>query len=155
MGEAEVPPRRGSSPRCDQGAIDPDVLVVDTSAILAALIGRPGSPALVEALMSDGDLHAPHLIDVEVIHALRQLVMRGDISEERAQDCRTDFADLVITRYPHQRLSDRMWELRHNLTAYDAAFVALSEALSMPLVTCDARLAEAPGHEADVHLYTA
>lgn len=137
------------------GAIVPDVLVVDTSAILAALAGRPRIPALGERLATDGELHAPHLIDVELIHALRRLVMKGGLSEDRAEDCRTDFADLTIIRYPHQPLADRMWELRHNLTAYDAAFVALSEALAVPLVTCDARLVEAPGHRADIHLFTA
>ena len=147
--------RQGSWARSDPGAIVPDVLVVDTSAIMAALVGRPRIPTLAEALASDRDLHAPHLIDVELINALRRLVMKGDLSEARAQDCRTDFADLAITRYPHQPLADRMWELRHNLTAYDSAFAALSEALGVPLVTCDARLAEAPGHVADVHLYNA
>jgi predicted nucleic acid-binding protein len=131
------------------------VLVVDTSAVLAALVGWPKIPALLEALASDGDLHAPHLIDVELLHALRRLVLQGDLSEDRAQDCRSDFADLAISRYPHQPLADRMWELRHNLTASDSAFAALSEALGAPLVTCDARVAEAPGHGANVHLYTA
>jgi predicted nucleic acid-binding protein len=131
------------------------VLVVDTSAALAALAGRPRIPALGERLASDGDLHAPHLIDVELIHALRRLVMDGDLRDDRAEDCRTDFADLAIVRYPHHPLADRMWELRHNLSAYDAAFVALSEALGVPLVTCDARLAEAPEHAAEVQLFTA
>lgn len=129
------------------------MLVVDTSAILAALTGRPRIPALVERLATDGDLHAPHLIDVELIHALRRLVMNGDLSEDRAEDCRTDFADLTIMRYPHQSLADRMWELRDNLTAYDAAFVVLSEVLAVPLVTCDARLLEAPGNRSDVQLF--
>lgn len=131
------------------------MLVVDTSAILAALVGRPIIRTLAERLASDGDLHAPHLIDVELIHALRRLVLKGDLTEDRAEDCRTDFADLVVVRYPHQPLANRMWELRHNLTAYDSAFVALSETLGVPLVTCDARLAESPGHRADVDLFTA
>lgn len=131
------------------------MLVVDTSAILAALAGRPRIPGLSERLATDGDLHAPHLIDVELLHALRRLVWKGDISEDRAEDCCTDFGDLTIMRYPHRPLADRMWELRHNLTAYNAAFVALSEALAAPLVTCDARLLEAPGHRSDIHLFTA
>jgi predicted nucleic acid-binding protein len=150
----EAPAQQRSCARCDPGAIGPEMLVVDTSAILAALVGRPKIPGLSEALASDGDLHAPHLIDVELIHALRRLVLKGNVSEERAQDCRTDFADLAIKRYPHQPLADRMWELRHNLTAYDSAFAALSEMLGVPLVTCDARLTEAPGLEAVVYLYT-
>lgn len=131
------------------------MLVVDTSAILAAIVGRPRIPALGQRLASDGDLHAPHLIDVELLHGLRRLVMTGNLGQDRAEDCRADFADLALARYPHQPLADRMWELRHNLTAYDAAFVALSEALAVPLVTCDARLFEAPGLRSDVLLFTA
>jgi hypothetical protein len=66
-----------------------------------------------------------------------------------------DLADLTIVRYPHHPLADRVWALRHNLTAYDATFVALGEALGVPLVTCDARLAGAQGHQARVELSTA
>jgi len=72
------------------------------------------------------------------------------LSEDRAADVRTDFAGLSIVRYPHHPLADRAWELRHNLTPYDAVFVALAEALEVPLVTCDRRLAMAPGHTASV-----
>ncbi len=129
------------------------MIVVDTSAALASLVGRPLDRELVARLVEDGDLHAPHLIDVEVIHALRRLVAARHITEDRAADVRTDFADLSIIRYPHQPLADRMWELRHNLSAYDAAFVALSEALDVPLVTCDARLAGASGHTARIELF--
>ena len=70
------------------------------------------------------------------------------ISDERAADARSDFDEFTLLRYSHQPFSDRVWELRHNLTAYDATFVALAEALEAPLVTCDARLAAAPGHHA-------
>lgn len=72
---------------------------------------------------------------------------------ERAEDARADFVDLAIVRYPHEPLADRMWELRHNLSAYDAAFVALAEALDAPLVTCDGRLSAAPGHDALVEVF--
>ena len=129
------------------------MLVVDTSAVLAALVARQPAAGLVERLAQDGDLHAPHLIDTEVLHALRRLTITEQISEDRATDVRTDFAELALVRYPHQPLSDRIWELRHNLTAYDATFVALSEALGAPLVTCDARLASAPEHRAHVELF--
>ena len=71
------------------------------------------------------------------------------MSEDRAADARTDFRDLALVRYPHEELADRIWDLRHNLTAYDAAFVALAEALDAPLLTCDGKLAAAPGHGAD------
>jgi len=129
------------------------VIVVDTSAIIGVLAGQPQVPQLVDRLISDGDLHAPHLLDVEFQHALRRLVVARTISDERAADARTDFADLTIIRYPHVSLADRMWELRHNVTAYDAAFLALAEALDAPLVTCDGRLARAPGHAASVEVF--
>jgi predicted nucleic acid-binding protein len=129
------------------------VLVVDTSAVVAALVARPPNQALVDRLRSDGDLHAPHLLDVELLHALRGLVLAGHLSEDRAADARGDFADLAVVRYGHAPLADRGWELRNNLTAYDATFVALAEALNVPLVTCDARLAGAPGSSAVIELY--
>jgi predicted nucleic acid-binding protein len=129
------------------------VLVVDTSAVLQALVPREPQPELLDRLASDRDLQAPHLIDVEFLHGLRRLCAGGELSEDRAADARSDFRDLSLVRFPHQLLADRMWELRHNLTAYDAAFVALAEALGIPLVTCDGRLASAPGHKARVELF--
>jgi predicted nucleic acid-binding protein len=129
------------------------VLVVDTSAVIAALAAADPPLELLERLASDNDLHAPHLIDVEFLHALRRLCFSGDMSEDRAADARVDFRDLAVVRYPHEELTDRIWELRHNLTAYDAAFVALAEALEAPLVTVDGRLATAPGHAARVELF--
>jgi predicted nucleic acid-binding protein len=131
------------------------MLVVDASAVVNALVGRPPDHQLVARLGADGDLHAPHLLDVELLHTLRRLVTTDRLTEDRAADARTDFADLTIVRYPHHPLADRIWRLRHNLTAYDATFVALSEALGVPLVTCDQRLAAAPGHQARVELYGA
>ncbi len=129
------------------------MLVVDTSAVVGALVGRPPDIRLVDRLSVDGDLCAPHLLDVELLHALRRLVMAGQLSEDRAADARDDFADLAVTRHGHDALADRTWELRHNLTAYDASFVALAELLDVPLVTCDARLANPPGNRAAIELY--
>ncbi|HYV16107.1 MAG TPA: type II toxin-antitoxin system VapC family toxin [Conexibacter sp.] len=131
------------------------MLVVDTSAVLEALAASDPAPGLVERLALDGDLHAPHLVDTEVLHALRGMAIGGAITNERAADARSDFADLTLVRYPHQPLSDRVWQLRHNLTAYDATFVALAETLGAPLITCDARLASAPGHTARIELFGA
>lgn len=131
------------------------MLVVDTSALLAALVGGATADAVAERLAHDPDLHAPHLVDVEFLHALRGLVRAGALGEDRAFDARSDLAELAIVRYPHAPLSDRIWDLRHNLTAYDATFVALAEALGAPLVTCDARLAAAPGSTATVELFPA
>jgi predicted nucleic acid-binding protein len=141
-----------SLPRCVPVAIAIEcwMLVLDTSAVLAALARRPPDPALVTRLADDGDLHAPHLIDVEILNALRGLVRGGKLSADRADDVRTDVADLAVTRYGHEPLADRIWALRDNLTAYDAAFVALAEALDVPLITCDARLANAPGITAEL-----
>jgi predicted nucleic acid-binding protein len=129
------------------------VVVVDTSAVLEAIVAREPTPGLVTRLTDDGDLHAPHLIDTEVLYALRRMSIHRDLSDERATDARTDFAELAIVRYPHEPLNDRVWELRHNLTAYDATFIALAEALGAALITCDARLAAARGHEAQVEVF--
>ena len=129
------------------------MLVVDTSAVLAALAAREPPLQLVERLADDGDLHAPHLIDTELLHALRRMRIAGAISDERAVEVRHDFADLALARYAHQPFSDRVWQLRDNLTAYDATFVALAELLRATLLTCDARLAAAPGHKAEIELF--
>jgi predicted nucleic acid-binding protein len=130
------------------------VLVVDASGLLEAIIAVDPAPGLVERIAEDGDLHVPHLIDVEVLHALRRLNALGELSDERATDARSDFRDVALVRYPHLGLSDRIWDLRHNLTAYDAAYVALAETLEVPLVTCDRRLSDAPGHAARVELFS-
>lgn len=130
------------------------MLVVDTSAVLAPLTASQPPLGLLELLAEDGDLHAPHLIDTEFLHALRRMTIGGQLSVDRVADARTDFADLALTRYPHQPLSDRIWQLRHNLTAYDATFVALAETLDTTLITCDARLAAAPNHHAEVELFS-
>lgn len=131
------------------------MLVVDTSAIVEALVSTDPDPELVARIGSDGDLHAPHLIDVEFLHALRGLVRSGQLSVDRAVDARTDFATLAVTRYPHEALADRCWELRDNVTPYDAMFLALAEATGAALVTCDARLGRAPGSTAAVEVFPA
>jgi predicted nucleic acid-binding protein len=120
---------------------------------MEALAARDPAPGLIERLADDGDLHAPHLIDTELLHALRRMNMHHEISNERADDARSDFAELALIRYRHQPLNDRVWELRHNVTAYDATFIALAEALSAPLITCDTRLASTPGHKVQIELF--
>ena len=125
---------------------------MDTSAIVGRLAADPPPVALAERL--EGQLlHAPHLIDVEFLYVMRRMVARGQLAPARADLVRADFSGLRITRYPHTLLLDRMWDLRDNLTSYDAAFVALSEALDAPLVTTDARLAASPGHRAVIEAY--
>lgn len=130
------------------------MLVVDTSALVVALARTEPAPALTGRLTEDGDLHAPHLVDVEFLHALRRLLANDALSEDRAADARTDLEMLAMTRYPHAPLLDRAWSLRANLTAYDAVFVALAETLEVPLVTCDARLARAPGLLCPIEVHT-
>ncbi len=129
------------------------MIVVDASAIVESVVLERHIPELSDRLTNDGDLHAPHLVDVEVLHALRRLVASGALSSDRASDARVDAANLLIMRYPHLGLLERAWELRDNLTVYDAVYVALAELLDAPLVTCDARLAQAPGHDAEIELF--
>lgn len=129
------------------------MIVVDTSALIDAVLARPVKAKLLNRLSDDGDLHAPHLIDIEVLHVLRRLALTGAVHQERIEDARTDIGDIAMTRYPLGRLADRVWELRQHLTAYDAAFIALAEGLAAPLVTCDRRLARAGGHQARIEAF--
>jgi predicted nucleic acid-binding protein len=97
-------------------------------------------------------LHAPHLLDLEVLHVLRRFERRGILEPSRAAEAVEDLLDLPLTRYPHDALAGRIWELRGGITAYDAAYVALAEALGAPLLTRDAALAAARGHRARIDL---
>ena len=85
--------------------------------------------------------HAPHLIDPEVLHALRRLTQRGGLGERRALGALTDFAALPIVRHAHAPLHDRVWDLRERFTAYDASYVVLAELLEAEFVTTDSALA--------------
>jgi predicted nucleic acid-binding protein len=124
------------------------VIVVDASTLIELLLRSPHEPALTRRLLAPGaTLHAPHLIDAEIAQVLRRFAVRGELDAERGREALEDLADLGLRRYPHRRLLPRIWELRHNLTAYDAAYVALAEALGAPLVTRDRRLAAAAGTE--------
>lgn len=91
-------------------------------------------------------LHAPHLIDLEVAQVLRRYERSGAISAQRGAEALTDLADFPLTRYPHFVLLERIWQMRHGLTAYDAAYLALAEALDAPLITRDRALAKAGSH---------
>jgi predicted nucleic acid-binding protein len=92
-------------------------------------------------------------MDLEVLHALRRQALRGILSPRRGTEALEDLASIMFARYPHTSLMQRIWELKANVTPYDAAYVALAEALDAPLVTMDARLAQAPGLHAAVELY--
>lgn len=129
--------------------------MLDASAALAAFLGTgKGASSIRDRLEAPGEtIHAPHLIDVEMLHALRGLVLRGGISRTRSEEVRADFADLKLSRYAHVAFLDRIWELKENLTAYDAAYVVLAETLNAPLITADTRLARAPGIRAEVEVF--
>jgi predicted nucleic acid-binding protein len=120
------------------------VIVVDASAILEVLLNTTAATRVATRLFAPGEtLHAPHLIDLEVAQVLRRYAAAGALTEERGNQALEDFVDLPLERYPHRLFLDRIWELRHALTAYDAAYVALAEALPAPLVTRDTALARA------------
>ncbi len=125
-------------------------MVVDASAMVEALIGRDADPRLLDALA--GDLDAPHLLDVEVLSVLRGLELGRKTTPAFADQARQDYVAFTITRHDLEPLSGRIWQLRHQLTAYDASYVALAEGLGAPLLTCDTKL-PAGGHSADITVF--
>lgn len=128
------------------------MIVADCAAVVDALTGLPGTDDL-RTTLAEEDVHAPTLVDYEVVSALRGLVQRGHLSVTRAYDALADFDALSIQRWPSAApLRHRALSLRANLNAYDAAYVALAEALRCPLVTRDSRLAHSPGHDADIRV---
>jgi predicted nucleic acid-binding protein len=129
------------------------VIVIDASAAIELLLATPRGIRVSAALRRRNEiLLAPHLLDVEVAQVLRRLEGKGQLTTSRAAIALEDFAQLDITRYGHDTLLERVWQLRSNLTAYDAAYVALAEAAAAALLTCDAKLAGAPGHRAKITL---
>jgi predicted nucleic acid-binding protein len=121
------------------------VIVVDASVIVTALADDGPDGDGVRARLLSERLVAPHLIDVEVVAAWRRMVAAGDVDDRRARLALDDLSSLDLRRAAHDPLLPRCWELRHNLTAYDAMYVALAELLDVALLTADARLAGAPG----------
>jgi predicted nucleic acid-binding protein len=122
------------------------VIVLDASALVELLLGTAAGRAVAERIASpEVSLHAPHMADVEVAQALRRLVRDGDLDAASAVAALADLRALDVERHAHEPLLDRVWALRDNLTAYDAVYVALAEALDTRLLTCDGRLARAPG----------
>lgn len=121
------------------------MIVVDCSAVVDTLTAAPGTD-LLRARMAGDELHAPQLLDHEVVSALRGLTLAGHLSVARAEDALTDYDDLVVARWPAaDALRRRALQLRHNLSAYEAAYVALAEALECPLLTRDSRIGKAAG----------
>lgn len=129
------------------------MIVLDASAAVELLLGATAAEQIGRRIrVSTESLHAPHLIDVEVVHVLRRYVANGSLGERRARTMLRDYEDLNVRRYPHDALLPRVWQLRLNVTAYDAVYLVLAEVLAAPLLTCDAKLAAVPGHRARVEV---
>jgi predicted nucleic acid-binding protein len=129
------------------------LIVLDASAAMEWLLQTPHGLRVGRRMFAAGEsLYAPHLLDAEVTQALRRYVAVHGLSVSRAEEALQDLMDLRVHRYPHTPFLRRIWELRNNLTSYDALYVALAEALGAMLITCDAKLAAAPGHRARVEV---
>src|SRR6266702_409879 len=128
------------------------VIVLDASVVVELLLGTQAADSLAARILGETPWHAPAVLDLEVANAIRRLCTIHETSHERGSRAIGDLGTLPVRRYPHTPLLDRIWQLRPNLTAYDAAYIALAEALRAPLVTRDRRLARASGHRARIDL---
>ena len=129
------------------------MIVVDASALVEVVLRTLAAAAIEDRLHRiDETLHAPYLLDVEVAHVVRRYAARAEITAKRGGMALRFMAEFPVHRHPHDFLLPRIWQLRHNFTAYDAAYVALAEALDAPLVTRDRRLAASSGHRARIEL---
>lgn len=129
------------------------MIVVDAAAVIDALTAVAGTDGLRSRLAAE-ELHAPSLLDYEIVSALRGLTLGGHLSAARAQDLLVDFDDLPIRRWPSaEPLCRRAFQLRDTVSAYDAAYIALAEALRCPLLTRDARLARSSGHSVRIEVH--
>jgi predicted nucleic acid-binding protein len=117
--------------------------VLDASAMVAALVDDGPDGEWAEQAIVGSALHAPHLLQIEASNVLRRLAKTQQISSELATLAHIDLGDFPVENYPFAPFADRIWSLRHNITAYDAWYVSLAEALECPLITLDARLARA------------
>ncbi len=130
------------------------MIVLDASAAIDWLLQSASGRKVEERIYSHGEsLHAPHLLDVEFTQVLGRLVRERTVEVSRAEQAIVDLVNLPITRYPHFVFLPRLWQLRHNLTAYDAVYIALAERLNATLVTRDARLSAATGHQARIEVF--
>lgn len=130
------------------------MIVLDASAAVDWLLQTRAGRQIEQRIYLHGEsLHAPHLLDIEVTQVLRRLARERRVGASRAEECLTDLLNLRITRYPHFVFLPRTWQLRHNLTAYDAVYIALAERLNATLLTRDARLRTASGHTARIEVF--
>lgn len=128
------------------------MIVVDASTVTYVLAVEQPAGSVHVLLAAEEELHAPHLVDLEVMASLRGLVAGRKLDQADARSCLDALSALPIVRYTHVALRDRVWELRHNLTPYDAVSVALAEALDASLVTGDRAIAAAPGVRCPVQI---
>ena len=129
------------------------MIVVDASAMLEVLLLTPAARRVGSRLFEHGEtLHVPHLLDLEVAQGIRRYCLTEKLDAARGQAALQDFAGFAFIRYPHTMFLTRIWQLRTNLTAYDAAYVALAEALDAPLITRDGALARSSGHRARIEV---
>lgn len=128
------------------------MIVVDASVLAVALIDDGPDGAASRAALAGETLVAPELIDLEILSVMRRQVSAGNMPVDRAELALSDLGDLPMRRAPHGPLLRRCWELRQTVTVYDAAYIALAEALGIALVTADARLSRAPGARCRIDL---
>ncbi len=129
------------------------MIVVDASAVIEVLMRTSVAARIERTIFAPQEsLHVPHLLDLEVAHVLRRYQRTGRMDDDRGAQALDDLLSFPLDRYPHDIFLERIWALRENLTAYDAAYVSLAEALDAPLITRDARLASSSGHEARIEL---
>jgi predicted nucleic acid-binding protein len=130
------------------------MIVLDTSAVVDWLLQTPEGRHINRRIVGGREtLHTVHLLDVEFAHVLRRLVREKTITAQRAEEAIEDLGALRLTRYAPALVLKRIWQLRQNLSAYDAAYVALAEELDAPLITRDRKIAAAPGHTASVEVF--
>jgi len=127
-------------------------MVLDASAALELILDTEAGLRVADRMGGRISLHAPHLLDVEVLSALRRFERSGEVPPGKVEQARADLLQLPLERHPHTILVQRAWELRRTTSAYDAMYVALAELLDAPLVTRDARLARSHGHRARIEL---
>ena len=132
------------------------MIVLDASALVELILDTPTGRLVARRLADPAEgLHVPHLADLEVVQALRRYVREGEIDADAAEMALDDLRALDLQRHAHEPLLERVWELRKNLTAYDAVYVALAEVIDGVLLTCDRRLSHAPGMSRRVRLIDA
>lgn len=120
-------------------------LVVDASLVVSALVDGGNAGIWAELLLASGPLSAPHLMPVEVTNILRRAAAKGEITQDVASMAHADLLDLRVELFPYAPFAPRVWELRDNVTSYDAWYIALAESLGVSVATLDRRMAQAPG----------